>query len=87
MPAVTAEAPDLPELCASSSPFQSILFASDAAREDIDGQIEPEFFPDLNLDKIVGAITKGREEYRLSDMIAIFMAAPGPPTHECRLRI
>ncbi len=52
-------------MSAPSAPFQSILFPSGAVHEDVDGQIEPECFPDLNLDKIVGTITKGREEYRL----------------------
>jgi DNA mismatch repair ATPase MutS len=65
MRALTTEVPDLPGLCTDGAPFQSILFPSGTMREDIDGQIEPECFPDLNLDKIVGAITKGREEYRL----------------------
>ena len=48
-----------------SSIFHSILFASPEDRTG-DARLEPpEFFPDLNCDQIVDAITVGRDEYNL----------------------
>jgi len=43
--------------------FQSILFERAEDRGDVDNP--PAFFCDLNLDQVVNAITKGREEYDL----------------------
>lgn len=45
--------------------FFSILFASPADRTGDDGNQAPEFFPDLNCDQIIDAITAGKDEYNL----------------------
>lgn len=45
--------------------FQSILF--DVGASDVAGtSAEPDFFSDLRLDQVVGALTSGREEYDLA---------------------
>lgn len=49
-----------------SMTFASILFRKGAA---VETAAEPEFFVDLNLDQVVGAITAGREEY---DLVGFF---------------
>jgi len=46
--------------------FRSILFDHADPGLDIDGQHMPEFFRDLNLDQVVGAITEASKEYNLS---------------------
>jgi DNA mismatch repair protein MutS len=51
--------------CGTTGQFRSILFDEPEARTNIGGQDAPEFFSDLNLDQIVGAITAGRDEYNL----------------------
>jgi hypothetical protein len=45
--------------------FHSILFASPEDRTGDDTLQPPDFFPDLNCDQIVDAITAGRDEYNL----------------------
>ena len=60
----TPAAPE-PDSQKESPPFQSILFPTGVAPEDVDGQIEPEFFQNLNLDQIVEAVAAGREDYHL----------------------
>jgi DNA mismatch repair protein MutS len=51
---------------ASGLPFQSILFAPSANADRTEVRTEPEYFPDLNLDQLLTAITAGREEYDLA---------------------
>lgn len=46
-------------------PFRSILFDESEISTVIDGREAPEYFADLNLDRIVASITAGREEYNL----------------------
>jgi DNA mismatch repair protein MutS len=48
----------------SSMGFRSILFA-DIADRPADSAAVPDYFPDLNCDQIVDAITTGKEEYNL----------------------
>jgi DNA mismatch repair protein MutS len=48
-----------------SSGFQSILFERSDYLRTAEATEAPEFFPDLNLDQIVEAITAGRDEYNL----------------------
>lgn len=79
IPRPAAREPDSQNKCA---PFQSILFPSQAVRGDVDGQIEPDIFPDLNLNKVVDAITKGRQEYHLEP----FFYAPLRDTATIRYR-
>jgi DNA mismatch repair ATPase MutS len=45
--------------------FESILFSRVADRNKAEGAVSSDFFGDLNLDQIVDAITKGRDEYDL----------------------
>lgn len=45
--------------------FPSVLFRSPRGRAPSEPVSEPEFFADLNLDRIVAAITAGKEEYDL----------------------
>jgi hypothetical protein len=45
--------------------FYSILFASPDDRYGDDALPPPEFFPDLNCDQIVDAVTAGKDEYNL----------------------
>ncbi len=47
-------------------PFRSILFDDPAHGTDALQRAEPSFFTDLNLDQVIGAITRGREEYDLA---------------------
>ena len=49
-----------------SRPFHSILFDGPAQGSDVLEQDEPAFFADLNLDQVIGSITRGREEYDLA---------------------
>jgi DNA mismatch repair protein MutS len=46
-------------------PFHSILFPDSAAAKGLEGSAHPEFFGDLNLDRVVASITAGRDEYNL----------------------
>lgn len=48
-----------------AEPFRSILVPPGAARLDTETADEPEFFRDLNLDKVVAAITAGKDDYNL----------------------
>jgi DNA mismatch repair protein MutS len=46
--------------------FDSILFPSGKDRPPSEAVAPPDFFVDLNLDQVVAAITKGKEEYNLT---------------------
>lgn len=48
-----------------SPPFRSILFSGNEEGEGKETPEAPAFFPDLNLDQIIDAITSGRDEYDL----------------------
>lgn len=50
----------------TSVPFESVLFDPAVAHGLIADAAAPEFFADLNLDQIIGAITAGRGEYNLT---------------------
>jgi DNA mismatch repair protein MutS len=49
-----------------AAPFRSILVPPGAALLDTETAAEPEFFSDLNLDKIVAAVTAGKDDYQLA---------------------
>ena len=49
--------------------FHSILFEAPADREECEVTDVPSFFVDLNLDQIVDAILKGKEEYHLNPIL------------------
>jgi DNA mismatch repair protein MutS len=49
-----------------AAPFGSILVPPGAAALDTDTAAEPEFFSDLNLDRIVAAVTAGKDDYELA---------------------
>lgn len=51
-------------------PFRSILFGDPDANTGVDGRSAPDFFQDLNIDQIVGAVIKGRDEYKLPPFFA-----------------
>jgi hypothetical protein len=57
-----AEPPNAP----SAGTFQSILFGDAGAPADLGDRVVPEFFEDLNLDRVIAGITAGREEYELA---------------------
>ncbi|HZD68862.1 MAG TPA: DNA mismatch repair protein MutS [Actinomycetes bacterium] len=59
----------------ASKRFQSILFPGSQAGADADGLREPDFFADLNLDRVLASMTAGREQY---DLKPFFYA----PLHE-----
>ena len=46
-------------------PFHGILFEGPGNGTDVDDREAPAFFPDLNLDQVIGSITSGRDEYNL----------------------
>lgn len=50
---------------ASETRFQSILFEHSASGVGLDGQQEPDFFSDLNLDQVLELMTAGRKQYDL----------------------
>jgi DNA mismatch repair protein MutS len=50
---------------AGGAGFQSILFEHPESGADVDSLTEPGFFADLNLDRVLAAMTAGREQYRL----------------------
>jgi DNA mismatch repair protein MutS len=50
----------------SDMDFQSVLFEDPRDRDHIDERTMPDFFGDLNLDQVVTAATRGREDYRLA---------------------
>ena len=60
-----ASADFMPDSGHDSPRFYSILFRRPADRLGDDALSAPEFFPDLNCDQIVDAITAGRDEYNL----------------------
>ena len=57
--------------------FVSVLFDHPAAQRGVDDHVEPDFFADLNLDQVVTAVTRGRDDYRLAPF---FYATVGPDT-------
>jgi DNA mismatch repair protein MutS len=50
----------------SGSEFTSILFEDEVDPEAVDATTEPDFFVDLNLDRVLDSLNEGRGEYRLS---------------------
>ena len=60
-----ASADFMPDSGHDSPRFYSILFRRPADRIGDDALAAPEFFPDLNCDQIVDAITAGKDEYNL----------------------
>jgi len=50
----------------AASDFASILFADPADRDSVDDRGEPDFFADLNLDQVVRAVIRGRDDYQLA---------------------
>jgi DNA mismatch repair protein MutS len=46
--------------------FHSILFRDCAVGVDVEGQLVPEFFKDLNLDQVVAAVTEPWKDYNLA---------------------
>jgi DNA mismatch repair protein MutS len=55
----------MPDSAHDSPHFYSILFRRPSDRLGDDALSAPEFFPDLNCDQIVNAITAGKDEYNL----------------------
>jgi hypothetical protein len=53
------------------SVFRSILFDQPEPTAGVDDAATPAFFADLQLDRVVGSITKGREEY---DLVPLYRA-------------
>ncbi|MGB8478526.1 MAG: hypothetical protein WCE63_06755 [Acidobacteriaceae bacterium] len=49
----------------AAASFRSILFDESDIGKDIDAQIAPECFSDLNFDQIVASVTAGHDEYNL----------------------
>ena len=49
----------------ASTPFRSILFLEPEPEAGLDGLEEPAVFPDLNLDRVIDAVTANRAEYNL----------------------
>jgi len=72
--------PDLKQESVRS--FQSILFDDQAERTEGDEGHVPEFFGDLNLDRIVDSITADREEYRLKRFF--YLPLRRPESIHCR---
>ena len=50
---------------ASEARFQSVLFQQPASGAGVDGQQEPDFFSDLNLDQVLELMTASRKLYDL----------------------
>lgn len=51
--------------------FESILFKNGYPVSEIDAATEPEFFSDLNLDQIIDAVVRGRDDYNLKPLFYI----------------
>ena len=51
-------------------PFRSILFGDPDANTGAEERSTPDYFRDLNIDQIVGAVIKGRDEYKLAPFFA-----------------
>ena len=56
--------------------FHSILFETSAQEPDPKPTDAPEFFPDLNLDQIIDALTAGKEEYDLKPFFYTYVRDP-----------
>ncbi len=52
----------------NQSSFSSILFLDPVEGEDVDTPGSPQFFGDLNLDRVLEALTEGAEEYNLGPL-------------------
>lgn len=50
----------------AAPPFVSILFGDPGDCDGVDDRVEPDFFADLNLDQVVTAVTRGRDDYQLA---------------------
>jgi 3D (Asp-Asp-Asp) domain-containing protein len=61
--------------------FHSILFERPDDAEGAEESREPDFFGDLNLDQLLGWVTAGREEYRLTQFWYVPLHDPGAVTY------
>jgi DNA mismatch repair protein MutS len=64
-----------------SQPYCSILFENLEDRAAEEGLKAPEFFPDLNCDQFVDAVTKGKEEYNLKPFFQACLRRVGATTY------
>lgn len=53
------------------APFHSILFPRTESTGGVTEREQPECFPDVNLDQVVGAVTSGRDEYNLAPLFHV----------------
>jgi len=60
----------LPQEVKVSLPFRSILFGDTGGNAGADERSAPDFFQDLNIDQILGAVIKGRDGYNLAPFFA-----------------